>query len=398
MITYDRAGARSSSLDAEGGADPGPARRRRPPGRGDRADRSGHRVLVRPLRTAQHGASTRSVHGRRSTYDADGHAIRQILPTGEVATSEFDVCGRVVEHHRPGSGTMRYRYDLSGRVVETRDPRNGRRVFSYDAAGQLVAVTDGNGGVTRYVYDVNGRAVEITNPLGGVTRREFDAMNRVHRRDRSARSDHPGRLRRRRSAGLAGEPRRPPPDAGRYDAAGRPASMAVDGRTVTALDPRPAAPRPCGSTTTPATRPSEHELEWNGRGQLVRRSRDGRAVTWAYDNAGRRTAMTTPDGRTTRYGWDAADRLHLGRAPAARPGRASTATPPAVSSPPSAGGILQSWEHRDGFVVAHTLDRRRGRDPHRHRPRRARPDRPDPSRRRRARRPTTTTATTAPAS
>ena len=80
--------------------------------------------------------------------------------------------------------------------------------------------------------------------------------------------------------------------------------------------------------------------------------------------------MTTPDGQTTSYGWDAADRLTwvehplLGRAAFDRDasGRLVSAV---------AGGILQSWEHRDGFVVAHTLHRRRGRDPHRHQPRRA---------------------------
>ena len=64
--------------------------------------------------------------------------------------------------------------------------------------------------------------------------------------------------------------------------------------------------------------------------------------------------MTTPDGQTTRYGWDAADWLAwvdhplLGRAAFDRDasGRLTSAV---------AGGILQSWEHRDGFVVAHTV-------------------------------------------
>ena len=64
--------------------------------------------------------------------------------------------------------------------------------------------------------------------------------------------------------------------------------------------------------------------------------------------------MTTPDGRTTRYGWDAADRLTwveirlVGRAAFDR-----DATGRIVSA--VAAGILQSWEHRDGYVVAHTV-------------------------------------------
>ena len=351
MMTYDLCGRPVELLDAEGALT---LVRRDPAGRPVEVTAPTGAITAYSYDRCGRLSAVVDPLGARTTieYDADGHATRQILPTGEVVTSVFDVCGRVVEHHRPGSGTMRYVYDLSGRVVETRDPRNGRRVFSYDQAGQLVAVTDGNGGVTRYGYDVNGRAVEITNPLGGVTRREFDAMNRC-----TAETDPLGRTTR---AGYDAAGRlvwQETPDGRRltwtYDAAGRPASMAVDGRTVTALnrDPRRRTLRIADHTGDQA---SEHELEWNGRGQLVRRSRDGRAVTWVYDNAGRRTAMTTPDGRTTRYGWDAADRLSsvehplLGRAAFDR-----DASGRLVSA--SAGGILQSWEHRDGFVVAHTI-------------------------------------------
>ncbi len=129
--------------------------------------------------------------------------------------------------------------------------------------------------------------------------------------------------------------------------------MAVDGRTVTALT-RDLRRRTVRIEDRTGDTPTEHELEWNGRGQLVRRRRDRREITWSYDAAGRRTAMTTPDGRTTRYGWDAADRLTwvesdlVGRAAFDR-----DATGRIVSA--VAAGILQSWEHRDGYVVAHTV-------------------------------------------
>ncbi|HET8970779.1 MAG TPA: hypothetical protein VFN19_06960, partial [Candidatus Nanopelagicales bacterium] len=351
LVTYDRCGRPVESLDAEGALT---LIRRDPAGR-----------VVET--TAPRGAATRSSYDRcgrlaavvdplggRTTigYDADGHAVEQRLPTGEVTTSEFDECGRLVAHYRPGVGTVRYVYDLHGRVVESRDPQTGRRVFSYDPAGQLASVTDGNGGITRYGYDPNGRATEITNPAGGVTRRVFDAMNRC-----VAETDPLGRTTR---AGYDSAGRlvwQDNPDGRRlswtYDPAGRPLSMAVDGRTVTALT-RDLRRRTVRIEDRTGDRPCVHELEWNGRGQLVRRSRGGRAVTWSYDTAGRRTAMTTPDGHTTRYGWDAADRLTwvehplLGRAVLDR-----DATGRLVSA--VAGGLIQSWQYRDGFVVGHTL-------------------------------------------
>ena len=262
------------------------------------------------------------------------------------------MCGRVVSHHRPGAGTLSYIYDLAGRVIEAQDPRNGRRRFSYDQAGQLVAVTDGNGGTTRYTYDANGRAVEIVNPVGGITRREFDPMNRC-----VAETDPLGRTTR---AGYDGAGRlvwQENPDGRRltwtYDPAGRPTGMAVDGRPVTALT-RDLRRRTLTIHDTTSNTPCEHQLEWNGRGQLLRRSRDDKSVAWTYDQAGRRTSMTTPDGQTTRYGWDNADRLASVEHPLL--GRASFDRDPSgrlVSA--VAGGILQSWEHTDGYVTAHTI-------------------------------------------
>ncbi len=353
VCTYDRCGRPVEALDPDGGLtlvgyDPAgrPVSVTSPTGRVTRYayDACGRLSTI----TDPAGAST------LVGYDADGQPISQTLPTGEVARTERDVCGRVVRHAAPGSGTSTFAYDLVGRVVEAVDARSGRRRFRYDAAGQLVEAVDGNGGVTAYAYDANGRAVTVTNPLGAVTRREFDAMNRC-----VAETDPLGRTTR---AGYdaAGRLAWQEAPGGRrttwtYDAAGRPASMAVDGRTVTALrrDLRARTVR-VTDTTDPDGRVSEHELAWDRRGQLVRRTRDGRSVTWGYDADGRRTSMTTPDGSATAYGRDASGRLAwvehttLGRAAFDRDaaGRLVSAV---------AGDLIQSWEHRDGFVVAHTV-------------------------------------------
>ena len=350
--TYDRCGRPVEALDAEGRLTL------------VRRDAAGRPVEV----TTPTAAVTRYAYdrcGRLATvtdplgavttvgYDADSLPVTQVLANGEIARSTYDVCGQVVEHVRPGAGTSRWVYDLAGRVVASRDPWWGSRTFRYDDAGQLVAVVDGNGGVTSYSYDANGRATTITHPLGGVTTREFDAANRC-----TAETDPLGRTTR---AGYDAAGRlawQESPDGRRttwtYDGAGRPASMAVDGRTVTALtrDLRRRTVRVVD--TLEEDRPAEHELEWDRRGQLVCRTRDGRSVRWTYDAEGRRTSMSTPDGSTTAYGWDACGRLAwvdhsaLGRAAFDRDvaGRLVSAV---------AGGLIQSWEHRDGFVVGHTM-------------------------------------------
>ena len=354
VYTYDRCGRPVEALDADGGLT---LIQRDPAGRPVE--------VVSPL-----GATTRYAYdgcGRLASvtdplgavttigYDVDSRPVAQTLPTGEVARSTYDVCGRIVEHHAPGVGTARWTYDLAGQVVEWRDAQSGTRRFRYDPAGQLVAAVDGNGGETTYHYDANGRTTTIVNPLGGVTRREFDAMNRC-----TAETDPIGRTTRAGYDPAGRQVWQESPDGRRttwtYDAAGRPATMAVNGRTVTALtrDLRRRTVRTTDTTREDGTVVA-HELEWNRRGQLVRRTRDGRSVTWNYDADGRRTSMVTPDGTTTAYAYDVAG--HLTAVDSSALGRAAFDRDTAgrlISA--LAGGLIQSWEHSDGFVVGHTIN------------------------------------------
>ena len=263
------------------------------------------------------------------------------------------MCGRVTARHQPGSGTARYAYDPAGRVRESSDTWYGRRRFRYDAAGQLVEVVNGNGGVTRYTYDEHGRLTTITDPLGGVTRRAYDAMNHV-----VAETDPLGRTTRAAYDAAGRQVSQTDADWRRtdwtFDASGRVESMSVDGAVVSSVERNLRARRVVISDHTGHGAATEHVLEWDPLGRLVRRSRNGRAVAWEYDVDGRRSAMTTPDGTRTSYAWDAVGRLSgvehplFGRASFERDasGRLVGAT---------ADGIIQTWEHRDGWVVAHTV-------------------------------------------
>ncbi len=357
MATYDRCGRPVELLDADGGL----TRVQR--------DAAGRPVEI----TSPSGAVTRREYdecgrlvavvdptGARTTqaYDADGRLARQVLPTGEVAWVERDAMGRVTARSTPGAGIARYAYDAAGRVVRSSDTWHGKRRYRYDAAGQLVEVLNGNGGVTRWEYDANGRAVAITDPLGQVTRREFDAMNRC-----TVETDPLGRTTRAGYDAAGRQVWQTDPDGRRtewtYDAQGRLASTAVDGRVVSSISRDLRARRLVLTDRTRTDGPDggaavRHELEWDRRGRMVSRTRDGRGVSWTYDADGHRTSMTTPDGSTTSYERDAAGRLLAVEHPLL--GRASLTRDAAgrvVSA--SAGGTLQTWEHADGFVVAHTV-------------------------------------------
>ncbi len=298
--------------------------------------------------TDQTGATSRRV------YDADGRVVEQHLPTGEVATTRFEANGRVAAMRVPGVGTTTYAYDAAGRVVETRDPRSGRRRFTYDAAGQLVAATDANGGVTAYGYDEGGRCTEITHPDRGVTRRAYDAHHRLVSetdplgRTTTAEYDAAGRqVSQTDPAGSRTE--------WRYES-GRLAAVVVDGVVQSSID-RDVPGRRIRVTDRSGADGSvvEHELEWDARGLLVARTRDGVGPRWRYDANGACVALTAADGAETSYARDAAGRLvgvtHplLGTALIERDaaGRQVVAT---------AGGRTQRWSYDDGFLAVHEVD------------------------------------------
>ncbi len=353
MATYDRCGRPVELLDAEGGLT-----------RIER-DAAGRPVTI----TSPAGAVTRREYdvcgrlvavvdplGARTTqeHDDEGLVVRQVLPTGEVVRVEHDAVGRVTARHTPGAGVWRYAYDAAGRLTQSSDTRHGRRRYRYDAAGQLIEVVNGNGGSTRWDYDANGRAVAVTDPLGQVTRREFDAMNHC-----VAETDPLGRTTRGGYDGAGRQVWQEDPDGRRtewvFDAQGRLASTRVDGRVVSSISRDVRARRVTLSDRTRGDdRVVTHELEWDRRGRLVSRTRDGRGLSWTYDAEGRRSSMTTPDGSTTSYERDAAGRLVGVEHPLL--GRAALTRDPAgrvVSA--AAGGVIQSWEHDAGLVVAHTV-------------------------------------------
>ena len=352
VTTYDRCGRPVEVLDPEGGLTL------------IRRDAAGRVVeVVSPLGAVtgyEYDACGRLAAvvdpaGARTTfdYDADGRLVRRTLPTGEVAWTEYDACGRVTARFTPGRGVARYVYDAAGRVTQASDTWYGRRRFRYDAAGQLVEAVNGAGGVTRWTYDANGRAVAITDPLGGVTRREYDAQNHC-----IAETDPLGRTTRAGYDAAGRQIWQEDPTGRRttwtYDAHGRLESVGVDGTTTSSIvrDLRNRSVRILDRTGE--GEPLVHELEWNRRGQLVRRTRDGRSVTWAYDADGRRVAMTTPGEVRTDYGYDLAGRIisvdHPLLGHAAFDYDASGRIVNAV-----AGGIIQSWDYAEGWVVAHTL-------------------------------------------
>jgi RHS repeat-associated protein len=352
LVTYDAAGNPVELVDGEGGL----TRLER-----DLAGRvvaltlpSGARTTYEYDACGRPAAAVDPLGARTTlTYDADSRVVARTLPTGEVERTEYDAVGRVLTWTTPGSGTTRYRWDTAGRLASVQDARFGRRRFRYDAAGQVTEVVDGLGGVTRYEYDVRGRVVTVTDPTGAVTRRAYDAADRL-----VAETDPLGRTST-IEHDAAGRPVRQVDRAGRvvvwsYDAAGRKQRLEVDGTLQGEVSHDLVGRRVVVTDHTRGPgRTLDHELRYDRRGLLVRRSRGDRAVAWEYDADGLRAARTDPDGTRTRLRRDAAGRLVA----VERDGRtagtfAYDASGRVVES--ASGELVQHWTYRGGALVAHT--------------------------------------------
>lgn len=352
LVTYDAAGRPVELVDGEGGL----TRIER-----DLAGRvtaviapSGARTSYEYDACGRPSAAVDATGARTTlTYDADSRVVARTLPTGEVARTAYDPVGRVIEQTTPGAGTSRFRWDTAGRLVSAHDARFGRRRFRYDVAGQVTEVVDGLGGITRHEYDERGRVVGTTDPAGGVTRREYDDADRL-----VAVTDPLGRRTsvRRDAAGRRVEQTDPDgrTTAWTYDAAGREHQVLVDGQVQTEVDRDPVARTVVVTDhTRGAGRTVDHELEYDRRGLLVRRSRGGAAIRWEYDADGHRVARVDPSGRRTTWVRDAVGRTTAlerdGLGAATFRHDAAGRIVEAVT-----GDLVQSWSYERGVLVAHT--------------------------------------------
>ena len=188
------------------------------------------------MRPAAGRPSTPTAPAPRSTYDADGRLVRQVLPTGEVA------CDRP-RRLRPGRRPLRP--GPRGGALPLRRRRPGGRVRPTPGSAAASSATTPPASWSRSSTATAASPATTTTPTAA--RRDHRPARPHHpprvrrheplrRRDRPAGPHHPRGLRRRRPAGLAGGPQR---DAGSRGPTTRPAgvvSTAVDGRTVSTIE------------------------------------------------------------------------------------------------------------------------------------------------------------------
>ncbi|QRP48665.1 RHS repeat-associated core domain-containing protein [Amycolatopsis sp. FDAARGOS 1241] len=197
----------------------------------------------------------------RLGWTVEGRRASRIGPTGRQEEWRYDAEGNVVEHAgvryeygpfdltvakiEPTGARTSYEYDTELRLTRVTNPAGLSWSYTYDAAGRTVSETDFDGRVLRFEYDDAGQLVKSVDGLGAATTYVYDALGNV--------------VERRTPAGV----------------------------TTYVYDP-------VGFLVRATEGDSVVEIERDESGRVVRESIDGRAVTYAYDEA--RVQRLTPSG------------------------------------------------------------------------------------------------------
>ncbi|MFF5635437.1 putative T7SS-secreted protein [Streptomyces sp. NPDC012825] len=213
-------------------------------------------------------------------WTVEGLPSRRVAPDGTVESWTYDGEGNCLSHTDARGGTTRFTYtdfdlltsrtdpdgvryafthDTDLRLTRVTNPQGLTWDYAYDPAGRTLSETDFDGRSLRYAYDAAGRLVARTNGLGQTVRFERDALGRIVRKD---------------------------------------AEGAVSTYEYDVFDELAVATNP----------DARLERLRDRHGRLLSETVNGRTLSYAYDEAGRRVGRTTPGGSVSTWTYDAAGR------------------------------------------------------------------------------------------
>lgn len=212
-------------------------------------------------------------------------------------TMRMDGIGRTVSIERllngeggEQSATFQLLYDNTNSLAGYIDPAGNRHEQVRDLKGRVLTVTNPNIGSVNYTYDAAGNITHIEDARGAIERRAYDGLNRkVERWDEA---DREGTL-----ATLAYDF---DPSCAVTECTNTPGVLATATYTIALGD----------GWTSQVTERAGYDV----RGQQIFAARDFGGLTdlvtrMAYDNAGRLTSVTHPDGTIIENSYDKAGRV-----------------------------------------------------------------------------------------
>jgi len=299
-------------------------------------------------------------------YNANGDVTSRTVKSSSGAiirqqSALFDELGRLMRSIGAAGQETVFRYDRTDNLTEVRDPRGGLFAYAYDGLQNLASLTDQAGGSVRLARDGQGEVTAHTDPRGLTTTYVRNGFGEVIQ---ESGPDVGTTVIQRDERGLATSITDPRGVVTllTYDAAGRlvkEAYPADPGQDVTYFyDDTANGNKGIGRLTgiTDASGAMSRYYDALGRVTAETRMIAGKiySTTYAYNAAGRLTAITYPSGRVVGF-----TRNGLGRVTAITTKRTAADSPVTVArglgwSPMSSR--LTALTHGNGLVTTRSYD------------------------------------------
>ncbi|MCU7804214.1 MAG: hypothetical protein KZQ96_13535 [Candidatus Thiodiazotropha sp. (ex Lucinoma borealis)] len=250
------------------------------------------------------------------TYDAMGDKLTERDPEGRTTTWTYDLRRRATSETDGEANTTAYTHDGNGNRLTTRRPNGNTWRYAYDGADRLVSLTDPMSGATRYTYDNNSNRLTQTDANNHTTSHTYDALNRLTQTsyansasessgydengNRTTYTDAMGQVFNYTYDELNRETRRDYP---------QPVTPTGDDlqRIATSYDAN-SNPLTLSETHASGTRTTTNRYDSFDR--LIETTDGfGKTLGYTYDANGNRTSLSDPDGKISRYSFDALNRL-----------------------------------------------------------------------------------------
>ncbi|WP_420997910.1 LysM peptidoglycan-binding domain-containing protein [Cupriavidus sp. 30B13] len=224
------------------------------------------------------------------TYTANGLAASATDATGNQTTFAYDAFGEeITRTSAVGDGRIvvqQTSYDKRGLTVQSLLDPAGMRLATgtvYDAFGRAIRSVDRNGNVSEASYDRLGRTVSTKDPLGGVRATTYDAFNRI-----LTQSDALGNV-----------------TTYAYSDKNRTVTVTLPGNIVTTTTHN----RYGQTVKLTDAKGNETLYKYNPNGSLIQTDTNVTQTKNAYDRVGHLIKSTDANGNAINYTYDAAGRV-----------------------------------------------------------------------------------------
>jgi RHS repeat-associated protein len=246
-------------------------------------------------------------------YDSRGRRISVTDQNGKVTTYTYDDTDRLTQVKDAANNVTQYTYDSENNVLSITDANGHATAFAHDAFGRVTQTTFPSTKLETYLYDATGNLVNKTDRNGHSILYVYDALNRLTHKG------YPDSTGVDYVYDLAGKIKQVTDPTGTYGMAydnmgrligtttqysflpGSPAPTFSNSYVYDAASNRTSLTLPDGSTDT-------YSYDVLNRISTLTDSMTGQ-FGFGYDTLSRRTSLTKPNGVNTSYGYDSLSRL-----------------------------------------------------------------------------------------